>query len=233
MNEKWKTWFDEHRLTIIVGHAGSGKTELAVNMAICCAQDGKKTAIADLDVVNPYFRSREREELLKENGIRLIATAKYLADADLPSMPIELNTLIDDKSYTGILDIGGDAAGARVLARYRPRLEADAAEMLFVVNANRHLTSTVSQAESYLRQIEAMTGLRVGGIVNNTHLCEETTAKDILFGAALAKTLSEKTGIALIGHVATRESEQELQHFGKEINDLIRIQIFMKKPWEL
>ena len=136
MNAQTEKWFQEHRLTVIVGHSGSGKTELSVNLALWLAHTGQKTALADLDVVNPYFRSRERADLLDENGIRLITSSQACMDADLPSMPVELNTLLDDKSLTGILDIGGDAVGARVLARYKPKLTYKEYELLKLLMSN-------------------------------------------------------------------------------------------------
>ena len=111
------------RLFTVVGHFGSGKTEFAVNLALRLREERAQVALADLDVVDPYFRSRECEPLLAEKGIRLISSANTCRDADLPSMPAEVNVLLDNPGLTGVLDIGGDPSGARVLARYRRRLE--------------------------------------------------------------------------------------------------------------
>lgn len=232
MNAQTEKWFQEHRLTVIVGHSGSGKTELSVNLALWLAQAGQKTALADLDVVNPYFRSRERADLLEENGIRLITSSQACMDADLPSMPVELNTLLDDQSLTGILDIGGDAVGARVLARYKPKLQNNTYGVLFVVNANRPLTSSPEKALRYMRQIEQTIGLPVTGIINNTHMCCETTTEDILEGKSLAEVLSEQTQVPVIGHVVSEQIADEFVKMGQKLDSEIPIQVYMKKPWE-
>lgn len=232
MNAQTEKWFQEHRLTVIVGHSGSGKTELSVNLALWLAQAGQKTALADLDVVNPYFRSRERADLLEENGIRLITSSQACMDADLPSMPVELNTLLDDQSLTGILDIGGDAVGARVLARYKPKLQNNTYGVLFVVNANRPLTSSPEKALHYMRQIEQTIGLSVTGIINNTHMCRETNTEDILEGKRLAEALSEQTHVPVIGHVVSEQIADEFVKMGQKLDSEIPIQVYMKKPWE-
>ena len=138
-------WMTARRLTAIVGHSGSGKTELAVNMAVALARAGVRTALADLDVVNPYFRSRERRDLLTELGVRVVSSAQALAEADVPSLPAELNALLQDQGLRSLLDIGGDL-GARVLARYRHQIDAQPHEGLLVLNAHRPQTSTAERA---------------------------------------------------------------------------------------
>ena len=217
-----------HRLTIITGHYGTGKTEFAVNLALHMASRGQTVSLADLDIVNPYFRSRERRDLLSEHGIRLIASSQACTDADVPSLPAELNAILDDRQLTGILDIGGDAVGARVLARYRPRIIGEDYQLLYVLNANRPEVRDVSSAVSYLRAIESVTGLVCFGIVNNTHLCGETTADDVRRGAALARNVSEETGIPVVCHVAHEALAAELE----DLSPLFPITIRMKKPWE-
>ena len=216
-----------HRLTLVTGHYGTGKTEFSVNLALALAEAGERTALADLDIVNPYFRSRERRELLEEAGVRLIATSQALADADVPALPAELHALLEDRTVRGVLDIGGDPSGARVLARYRPRIVKEDYRLLYVVNANRPEVRTAESSTAYLRAIEASSGLRCTGLVNNTHLCGETTAEDIREGAALAEEVSRLTGIPVACHAAEsrfREALKDLDPFPMEIR--------MKKPWE-
>ena len=217
-----------HRLTIITGHYGTGKTEFAVNLALHMASRGQTVSLADLDIVNPYFRSRERKALLSERGIRLIASSQACTDADVPSLPPELHALLDDRRLTGILDIGGDAVGARVLARYRPRIIGEDYQLLYVLNANRPEVRDVGSAIDYLRAIESVTGLVCFGIVNNTHLCGETTADDVRRGAELARGVSEETGIPVVCHVAHESLAAELE----DLSPLFPITIRMKKPWE-
>ena len=216
-----------HRLTLVTGHYGTGKTEFSVNLALALAEAGERTALADLDIVNPYFRSRERRELLEAAGVRLIATSQALADADVPALPAELHALLEDRTVRGVLDIGGDPSGARVLARYRPRIVKEDYRLLYVVNAARPEVRTAERSAEVLRAIETVTGLACTGLVNNTHLCGETTAEDIREGAALAGEVSRLTGIPVACHAAEsrfREALKDLDPFPMEIR--------MKKPWE-
>lgn len=225
MSELWK---DTSRLMVVVGHFGSGKTEFSVNLALELAKD-HPTALADLDVVDPYFRSRECKELFDSRGIQLISSSQNCVDADVPSMPAEVMRLFDDERLYGVLDIGGDASGARVLARYRRRLKACGAEVICVVNANRPLTDTPEKAVSYVRSIEAAVGLPITGLVNNTHLCTETELEDILTGAKLLTEVSKETGIPIVCHMA---SEALAQAAEQSVRPVFPIQVYMKKPWE-
>ena len=218
-----------HRLLIVTGHFGTGKTEFSVNLALALARAGEKVMMADLDIVNPYFRSRERREALEAAGVRLITSSQDSENADMPSLPAEILTVLEDRSYRGVLDIGGDPDGARVLARYQPKITAEDYQLLFVSNANRPEVRKAEDAISYLRCIEEVTGLTCGGIVNNTHLCGETTAEEILRGAELARDISEKTGIPVLCHTAEERLIPELTALAEPI---FPITIQMKKPWE-
>ncbi len=216
-----------HRLTLVTGHYGTGKTEFSVNLALALAEAGERAALADLDIVNPYFRSRERRELLEAEGVRLIATPQALADADVPALPAELHALLEDRTVRGVLDIGGDPSGARVLARYRPRIVKEDYRLLYVVNAARPEVRTAERSAEVLRAIETVTGLACTGLVNNTHLCGETTAEDIREGAALAEEVSRLTGIPVACHAAEARFLEALKDL-----DPFPMEIRMKKPWE-
>lgn len=218
-----------HRLLIVTGHFGTGKTEFSVNLALALARAGEKVMLADLDIVNPYFRSRERRAVLERAGVRLITSSQDSENADMPSLPAEILTVLEDRSYRGLLDIGGDPDGARVLARYQPKITAEDYQLIFVSNANRPEVRTAEDAISYLRCIEEVTGLTCGGIVNNTHLCGETTAEEILRGAELARDISERTGIPVLCHTAEERLIPELTALEEPIFPII---IQMKKPWE-
>ena len=218
-----------HRLLIVTGHFGTGKTEFSVNLALALAQAGEKVMMADLDIVNPYFRSRERRAVLESAGVRLITSSQDSENADMPSLPAEILTVLEDRSYRGVLDIGGDPDGARVLARYQPKITAEDYQLLFVSNANRPEVRKAEDAISYLRCIEEVTGLTCGGIVNNTHLCGETTAEEVLRGAELARAISERTGIPVLCHTAEERLIPKLTALAEPI---FPITIQMKKPWE-
>lgn len=221
--------FCKHRVSIITGHYGTGKTEFAVNLALALAQDGHQVMVADLDVVNPYFRSRERRSLLEEAGIQLISSSQACANADVPSLPAEVFTILQNRSLRGVLDIGGDPVGARVLARFRPQITAEDYQLIYVLNANRPEVREAESAISYLRAIEATTGLTCTGIVNNTHLCGETTEEEIRKGAELAHAVSRETGIPVLCHVAVERLAESLSDLPETV---FPITIKMKKPWE-
>lgn len=218
-----------HRLTIVTGHYGTGKTEFSVNLALALAARGENVTLADLDIVNPYFRSRERKTLLQEHGVKLISSSQACSDADVPSLPPQIFSLFENRDIRGVLDIGGDPAGARVLARFRPRILQEDYQLLYVLNANRPEVRRAESAVEYLRNIEAVTGLTCTGIVNNTHLCGETRPEEIRKGAALAAQVSEMTGIPVICHVAHEKFAEELQDLPQSV---FPITIKMKKPWE-
>ena len=218
-----------HRVSIITGHYGTGKTELSVNLALALAAEGKRVVLADLDVVNPYFRSRERRPQLEAAGIQVISSSQACSDADVPALPAELLASLENRDIRGILDIGGDPVGARVLARFQPKIVQEDYQLIFVLNANRPEVREAEHAIAYLRSIEAVNGLTCSGIVNNTHLCGETTPAEIRKGAALAEAVSRQTGIPILCHTAE-------VRFADAVSDLrepvFPITINMKKPWE-
>lgn len=223
------TSFCSHRISIVTGHYGTGKTEFAVNLALAMAQEGDQVMIADLDIVNPYFRSRERRALLEEAGVRLISSSQACSDADVPALPAELLTILENRGIRGVLDIGGDPVGARVLARFQPKIVQEDYQLIYVLNANRPEVRSAETAITYLRGIEATTGLTCTGIVNNTHLCGETTAEEIRKGAALAEQVSGETGIPVLCHVAEERFVSALSDLPETV---FPITIKMKKPWE-
>ena len=218
-----------HRISIITGHYGTGKTEFSVNLALAMAAEGETVMLADLDIVNPYFRSRERKPMLEAAGVRLSSSSQACSDADVPALPAELLTILENRDVRGILDIGGDPVGARVLARFQPKIVQEDYQLIYVLNANRPEVRTPESAIAYLRGIEATTGLRCTAIVNNTHLCGETTAEEIRRGAALASTVSQETGIPVLCHVAEERFVDTLSDLAEPV---FPITIKMKKPWE-
>lgn len=219
-----------HRLTIVTGHYGTGKTEFAVNLALGLAEAGETVMLADLDIVNPYFRSRERKKLLESAGIRLISSSQACTDADVPALPADLLTVLENRAVRGVLDLGGDRVGARVLARFQPKIVEEDYQMLFVVNANRPEVRTAEKAIAYLRAIEQVNGLVCTGLVDNTHLCGETTAEELFKGIKLTREISDATGLPILCHVAEERLADELVDVTEPV---FPITIKMKKPWEI
>lgn len=187
------------RITLIVGHYGSGKTECSVNRVVQLKKSCKHVAILDMDIANPYFRSRERQELLEDLGISVHHNSfGYDITEDLPALSACMRAPLEDQRFTVVADVGGDSAGARVLNQFRKYFtDPSDCEMLLVVNANRPETDTVEGALYHLRTIEQETGLPVAGLINNTHMLRQTTPQDILRGYELCRQLSQQTEIPI------------------------------------
>lgn len=186
------------RLTLFAGHYGSGKTNIALNFARVLRQQTEAVTIADLDIVNPYFRTKDSEAALAAEGIRLIVSEYANSNVDLPAMPKEIYGLVDDRSTYGVLDIGGDDRGALALGRYVPAiLEENNYEMLAVINKARPLTRTVEDTLAVLAEIEGACQLPFTGIVNNTNFGLQTTAEDVLGSLNYAEEVSRASGLPI------------------------------------
>lgn len=187
----------EHkRLTLFAGHYGSGKTNIAVNYALQLAREGKKVCIADLDIVNPYFRTKDSAKELEAAGIDLISPKFANSNVDLPALPAEAYRLVEDKSCHGVMDIGGDDRGAYALGRYVPyMLKENNYRMIFVANLYRPLTRTAQDALEVMREIETACGLHFTDIVNNSHLGSFTDLQTLLDSQKFIDELRELSGL--------------------------------------
>lgn len=187
----------EHkRITLFAGHYGSGKTNIAVNYALLLAREGKRAAIADLDIVNPYFRTKDSARELEEAGVALISPQFASSNVDLPALPAEAYRLVEDRSLYAVMDIGGDDRGAYALGRYTPFiLEENDYRMAFVANPCRPLTKTPEEALAVMREIEAAGGLPFTCIVNNANLAHETDIHTVLDALPYMKRLSGLSGL--------------------------------------
>ncbi len=202
---------DCKRLTLFAGHYGSGKTNIAVNYALRLAGEGKKVCIADLDIVNPYFRTKDSVRELGEAGIRLISPQYANSNVDLPALPAESYSLVQDRSTYGIMDIGGDDRGAYALGRFAEMIREEGDyRMAFVLNCYRPLTSTVEDAVEIMREIEAAAGLAFTCIVNNSNLGAETTAETVLGSLDFASRLGDETGLPVWMHTAEASVARQL-----------------------
>ena len=193
------------RLTLFLGHYGSGKTNLAVNWAMKMAKDGESVEIADLDIVNPYFRTKDSQKELEEAGVKVIALPFANSSVDLPSIPSEAYGLVEDRSRFGVLDIGGDERGAYALGRFSPYIrEENDYDMYYVVNFHRPLTQNAEDAYCCMKEIEVASGLVFTGIVNNSNLGAETTVETITETYGEAEKLSKLSGVPIVAVTAER-----------------------------
>ncbi len=220
----------DKRIRIIVGHYGSGKTEFAVNYALKLSEESDKVSIIDLDIVNPYFRTREKKNLLKSHGIELISNSfgKDIT-AELPSLSANINAPLQNPDRQVILDVGGDAVGTRALARYKKFFTKDAYDLFFVVNANRPETDTLKKTLVYLQSIETEMGVKVTGLINNTHMLQNTSVEDIMKGDCLATELSNYLKVPVKYTCCIEKISKDIPL--KIKGELFIIQMIMREKW--
>lgn len=221
---------DDKRIRIITGHYGSGKSEFSMNYITKLRElvDGK-VAIADLDVVNVYFRTREKRELLESKGITVIDSSVRASTLDVPAVSPQIASTAGDPSYNYLMDVGGDSVGARVLGRFSSHITNEDYDMFFVINANREETTTPEQVIEHIRSIERTSKLKVTGLINNTHLVRETTIDDVLKGQELAKRVSSMTNIP-IKYVVCLETFIDKLPQNIE-GQVFPIKLYMRDPW--
>ena len=202
----------EHkRLTLFAGHYGSGKTNIAVNYALHLASLGESVCIADLDIVNPYFRTKDSADTLQSAGVTLISPQFANTNVDLPALPAEAYRLVEDKHVYGIMDIGGDDRGAYALGRYVPSIkEENNYRMAFVANCYRPLTRTPEEALEVMREIEFACKLEFTCIVNNSNLGTETTLQTLVDSMAYIDKLSALSGLPVWLHTARYDIAEKL-----------------------
>ncbi|MEE0981430.1 MAG: hypothetical protein U0K91_07075 [Acutalibacteraceae bacterium] len=189
---------ESKRVTLFAGHYGSGKTNIAVNYALKLRADGKPVVIADLDIVNPYFRTKDSEKELTEAGIRLISSQYASSNVDLPALPQDVYSIVDNNTEYAVMDIGGDDRGAYALGRYADSLKKENNyEMFMVINMYRPLTRDVESTLEVMAEIEAACSMKFTAIVNNSNIGEETTAQDVLDSLGYADEVSKATGLPI------------------------------------
>ena len=187
------------RITLLCGHYGSGKTNVAVNMAYYLKEKYDAVAIADLDIVNPYFRTKDSAEELKAAGIKLICSEYAGSNVDIPALPAEMYSLTDNKTVKAVIDVGGDDRGALALGRISPAIVAENDyEMLLVINKFRPLTPDAESTVEVMREIETAGKIKFTGIVNNSNLGVMTTGEDVLGSVNYANEVASVTGLPLV-----------------------------------
>lgn len=200
------------RITLLAGHYGSGKTCIAVSLAKYIKKQGFDTTIIDLDIVNPYFRTKDSEKDLKELGVEVVCSEYANTNLDAPALPKEIYTVINDKSRHVIIDVGGDDRGAVALGRYTPDiLEENDYDMLFVVNCYRPLTKTPEDALEIMREVETASGIGFTAIVNNSNIGDETSEEDVENSREYTKRLAELSGLPVKYITVTEKVYNEMK----------------------
>jgi len=221
----------DKRLVIVTGHYGSGKTEFAVNYAVKMKELYDNVSLADLDIVNPYFRSREKKLFLEELGIHVLdSSINNNQTLDLPALPAGIMGIIQNLNIKAILDIGGDPVGARVLARFSEQIKKMDYDLFYVINGNRPETQNKENVIKYLRNIEETAGLKVTGLINNTHLLKDTSVLDVEFGHELTKEVSWEIDVPIRYEAAMKKTADKIVN--EEIKEkLFPINLYMREEW--
>ena len=215
-------------LTLVCGHYGTGKTNLSINLAVECARSGKDVVLVDLDIVNPYFRSSDYADVLKKENVRVIGPIFANSNADTPSLPAEMGTVLADENKIVIVDVGGDDVGATALGRYAEIITKRGYDMIYVINRYRSMTSTPEEAAEILVEIEHACGLKANAIVNNSHLKEQTGKDTILDSLCFADCTAKMLGLPISFTTAPRS----ISHALNNIPNVYPIDIYVRTPWE-
>ena len=190
---------DYKRITLLCGHYGSGKTNIAVNMAMDLRKQYERVAVADLDIVNPYFRTLDSRDDFEHAGIRLIVSAYANSNVDIPALPQDMYALTDDPALDAVVDVGGADRGAYALGRLSPAIRAENNyDMFLVINKYRPLTPDAESTLEIMHEIESAASLPFTGIINNSNLAAETTPETVLNSVSYAEEVSRLSGLPLV-----------------------------------
>lgn len=212
------------RITFVVGHYGSGKTEFAINLAI----QKKIDYLLDLDIVNPFFRSRELESFLNEHQIKMIASTPLNGNyGDLPFLSKDIFLPFQKSDKLAVFDMGGNDAGALILRQFSEHITEDV-DVLMVINVFREQTQTVDQIIRQINSIEGSSGMKITGLVNNSHLLKYTTKDDIIHGNAIINEVSKLKSLPIL-YTAVRSDliDSSLQLSG----ETLPITLYLRKTW--
>jgi hypothetical protein len=217
------------RVTLLAGHYGSGKTNIAINLALAQKKAGYDVNVADLDIVNPYYRTKDSEDELMAAEIPLICSPFANSNVDVPALPQELYGIVDDINRHMVVDIGGDDRGAYALGRFANRLkEENNYEMILVLNKYRPLTKEAKDAVVVRNEIEVAGHLPFTAIINNSNLGRATTVEDIVSSLAYAESVAAQTGLPII---ATTVWEALYPSLAGKIPDLMPLKLQEQRLW--
>ncbi|MBM7854711.1 hypothetical protein JOC37_001089 [Desulfohalotomaculum tongense] len=217
-------------VTIFTGNLGSGKTEIAINFALNLLRQQQKVSLVDLDIINPYFRTRLARDCLAGAGLNVVCPTAELANADVPALSPAIRGALQVEDGYCVCDVGGDDVGAVALGRFKPYLPTGRFNFYFVVNACRPLTGTVEDIHKMLHSIEKSAHLKATALVNNTNLGAETDAQVVLNGEKVVRQAADKLGLPVAFTAARREIVPRLRKEG--LHKILPLDFYMLPPWK-
>lgn len=225
------------KVYVLIGNYGSGKSELALNFAFKAAEQGKRTELLDLDMVNTYFRLAERGKMTEMKEIRLVSPNFSCSGIETLSLPAEVASAFAMDWDTVVFDVGGDAVGSTALGRYHQDfagLEEGALEVLNVVNIRRPLAGTVDKIIKLQEEMQAHSRLKITGMINNTNLATATTEQELRDGYEMLKEVSERTGVPVLYTSGKKEFLDAFLaegHDPKYVGQPLYIDTYMERDW--
>lgn len=221
----------EHKLIIVIGAYGSGKSEYSINLAKDFNNKDHDIVLCDMDVVNPYFRSRDVREQFEEIGIQVVAPEGEFKHADLPMISPRIRGMILKTDRTVVLDVGGDPAGARTLGRFVPEIKKRGYELHFVVNTNRPFTSNTAEIKQMMEMIESLSTLKVTELVCNTNLMEFTDEEVVTTGVETVQKVADELSLPFNKYLVLDKFEDKIpNNIGNK--ERVILSYFLNKPWE-
>ncbi len=198
------------KISVFVGHFGSGKTEMSINFALKAAAEGHVTTLIDLDIVNPFFRSSEVKDILDEHGIQLLAPNFARTTVDVPSLPPTIQGVFSREEGVVVFDVGGDPEGALALSRYKPYFDAVDFDLYFVINTRRPFTSQADDIIELMGQVEMHSRQKIKYLVSNTNLSYETTIEIIEEGIKIVEEVASRCQLPIAYVNVPRHLEDQL-----------------------
>jgi hypothetical protein len=218
-------------VTIFTGNLGSGKTEIAINFALNLVQKGQKVSLVDLDIINPYFRTRLAKDCLVKNGLDVVCPPPHLANADVPALSPAIKGALQTENGYCVCDVGGDDVGAIALGRFKPLLAPERANFYFVVNTCRPLTGNLDDILKMLSAIETNSRLKATALVNNTNLGAETDWQVVINGEKLVREVADYLGLPVAFTAANIELVPQLLQHGLA-TPILPLEFYMLPPWK-
>lgn len=220
-----------NRITIITGHFGSGKTEFSINYSLYLKQFFDKVAIVDLDIINMYFRIREKQDLLEERGLEVFSSKIPRGNTlDLPAVDPAILKPLENRQYQAVLDIGGNPKGALSLGRYRKLLAEEGYDHYFVINRNRPETQNADQIKAFIDQIQGHSQTRITGLINTTHMLKNTSVDDIRYGEELMDEVSRLMNLPKVYTVCRKEIYDQVKALELD-SEIFPIELYFREAW--